>query len=104
MCFLICKQFVEHFTWSLFTFFFNLSFGLKSELFLKNKTRKSVQSSNSVLPFFFWSVIPTYIGVLIESGGLEVYFILLKIVKFVMQLCEKKYEWSRDFLGSILTV
>lgn len=56
---------------------FNLSFGLKSELFLKNKTKKSVQGSNSILSFFFFfcSVIHTFIGVLIESGGLEVYII-----------------------------
>ena len=61
---------------SLYIFLFNLSFGLKSELFLKNKTRKSVQGSNSVLPFFFsLSVIHTFIGILIESGGLEVYII-----------------------------
>lgn len=63
---------------SLYIFLFNLFFGLKSELFLKNKTRKSVQGSNSVLPFFFfffWSVIHTFIGILIESGGLEGYII-----------------------------
>lgn len=59
---------------SVYIVLFNLSFGLKSELFLKNKTKKSVQGSNSILSFFL-SVIHTFIGVLIESGGLEVYII-----------------------------